>query len=194
LKSVRWGDVAEAKVKGWLVRVLKLRYLSGKKEQYTRLPIAAARKVNDILAAVIPASRAEMSSAQGMQSLCPDCRAGLTPRVYECVPCGLRFKTEKTLLNRALLIPGGGYFYAGMNLAGVLSFVGEGAFLLLVLLYAAMALHLVPAATSENGRLMETAELWTVAGFFLLIVAFHKLVEYRHGVRVIRTFLPEQKK
>jgi hypothetical protein len=194
LKSVRWGDVAEAKVKGWLVRVLKLRYLNGKKEQYTRLPMAAAKKVNDILSAVIPASRAEMSSAQGMQSLCPDCRAGLTARVYECAPCGLRFKTEKTLLSRTLLVPGGGYFYAGMSLAGVLSFVGEGAFLLLVLSYAAMALHLMPAATSESGRVMETAELWGAAGFLLLLVAFHKLIEYRHGVRVIRTFLPERKK
>jgi hypothetical protein len=193
LKSVRWGDVAEGRVKGWLVRVLDLRYLNGKKERYSRLPIGAAKKVNDILAAVIPASRSEMSSVQGVQSLCPDCRSGLTSGTYQCVQCGLKFKNEKTLLNRTLLIPGGGYFYAGMTLAGLLSFVGEGIFLLVGLLYAAMAVHLMDANRAENGRVMESAELWSLAGFLLLLIAFHKLIEYRHGLRVIPTFLPEAK-
>src|SRR5271154_4981560 len=78
LKSVRWGDLTDAKVKGWLVRVLGLRYASGKKERYSRLPIGTAKKVKDILAAVMPASRAEMTGAQGMQSLCPNCKAALT--------------------------------------------------------------------------------------------------------------------
>lgn len=191
LKSVRWGDVAEGEVKGWLARVLDLHCLSGKKERYSRLPMGTAKKVNDILAAVIPASRSEMSSAQGVQSLCPDCRSGLTSGTYQCMQCGLKFKNEKTLLNRTLLIPGGGYFYAGMSLAGLLSFVGEGIFLLVGLMYAAMAVHLMDANRAENGRVMGSAELWSLAGFLLLLVAFHKLIEYRHGLRVIRTFLPE---
>ncbi len=193
LKSVRWGDVAEGKVKGWLTRVLDLRYLNGKKERYSRLPMGAAKKVNDILAAVIPASRSEMSSAQGTQSLCPDCRSDLTSGTYQCVQCGLKFKNEKTLLNRTLLIPGGGYFYAGMSLAGLLSLVGEGIVLLVALMYTAMAAHLVPAGRTENGRVMESGELWILAGVFLALVAFHKLIEYRHGLRVIRTFLPKSK-
>ncbi len=193
LKSVRWGDLADAKVKGWLIRVLALRYLNGKKEHYARLPMGSAKKVKDILAAVMPASRAEMSSAQGMASLCPDCRAVLTTGSYQCPQCGLAFKTEKTLLQRTLMMPGGGYFYSGMTLAGVFSWVGEGVFLLLAIWYAAMALHLVAAEQTENGRVMNSGDLWAVAGVFLVFVALHKLVEYRHALRRIRTFLPAPK-
>jgi hypothetical protein len=193
LKSVRWGDLTSAKVKGWLVRILDLRYLNGRKERYARLPMGAAKKVKDILAAVMPASRAEMSGAQGMQSLCPDCRAALTAGNYQCLQCGLPFKTEKTLLQRTMMMPGGGYFYSGMTLAGVFSWLGEGVFLLLAIWYVAMAVHFVPAARSENGRVMTSGELWTVVCVFLVIVAIHKLVEYRHALRRIRTFLPIQK-
>jgi hypothetical protein len=194
LKSVRWGDVADVKVKGWLSRVLDLRYLNGKKERYSRLPMGAAKKVKDIVAAVVPASRSEMSGAQGMQSLCPDCRASLTPGTYQCPQCGLKFKSEKTLLKRTLLLPGVGYFYAGMGLAGVLSLLGEGIFLVTGLVFVAMALHLVGSTTAEDGHVMASAELWSTAAILLAIVAFHRLIEYRHGLRVIRTFLPEQKR
>ena len=34
LKSVRWGDITSAKVKGWINRVLELRYANGTKETY----------------------------------------------------------------------------------------------------------------------------------------------------------------
>jgi hypothetical protein len=193
LKSARWGDVTDAKVKGWLVRILDLRYLNGQKERYARLPMGSAKKVKDILAAVMPASRAEMTSVQGMASLCPDCRAVLTPGSYQCPQCGLPFKTEKTLLQRTLMMPGGGYFYSGMTLAGVFSWVGEGLFLLLAIWYAAMALRFLPAAQNEDGRIMNSGELWGVAGVFLVFVALHKLVEYRHALRRIRTFLPASK-
>jgi hypothetical protein len=193
LKSVRWGDLTSAKVKGWLVRILDLRYLNGQKERYARLPMGAAKKVKDILAAVMPASRAEMTSAQGIQSLCPDCRTVLTAGNYQCLQCSLPFKTERTLLQRTMMMPGGGYFYSGMTLAGVFSWIGEGLFLLLAIWYVAMALHLVPAAQNEDGRIMTSVELWSVAGVSLGVVAVHKLVEYRHALRRIRTFLPVQK-
>jgi len=192
LKIVRWGDLTDAKVKGWLVRVLELRYASGK-ERYSRLPFGAAKKVKDILAAVMPASRAEMTGAQGMQSLCPNCRAALTARSYQCLQCGLAFRDEKKLLQRTILVPGGGYFYSGMTLAGVFSWIGEGIFLLLTLWYFAMALNLVPPARNDDGRIMASGELWTVGGTCLIVVAIHKLVEYRHALRRIRSFLPVQK-
>jgi len=34
LKSVRWGDVSDARVKGWMGKVLDLKYASGKKDRY----------------------------------------------------------------------------------------------------------------------------------------------------------------
>ena len=67
----------------------------------------------------------------------------------------------------------------------------EGIVLLVGLMYAAMAAHLIPTSRAENGRIMESGELWTLAAVFLALVAFHRLIEYHHSLRVIRTFLPE---
>ena len=114
LRSVRWGDIAEARIKGWGSKVLALKYASGKKENYWRLRRRDAKKVKTLLEILIPASRGDMTAAQEMVALCPDCRARLTPEKYRCESCGLAFKDEKTLLRRTLLIPGGGYWYAGL--------------------------------------------------------------------------------
>ena len=191
LKSLRWGNVAEAKVKGWLVRVLDLKYLNGKKDRYTRVPVSGARKIKDILATVIPASRAEMSSAQGIQSLCPNCRTALTPGIYQCAQCGQKFKTEKILLKRTLLFPGGGYLYSGMTTAGIFSLVVGGILLLSDIWYLAMALHFLPPERA-NGAVMTAEESWTAVAVVLGLMAFHKWIEYRHAVRMIHAFLPEQ--
>ena len=34
LKSVRWGDLSDAKLKGWIGRVLDLKYANGEKDRY----------------------------------------------------------------------------------------------------------------------------------------------------------------
>src|SRR2546425_7974881 len=71
LKSVRWGNVAEAKVKGWIGRVLDLKYASGKKDRYWKVPGRDGRKIKDILAADLPAGRGATPPAQEMNSVCP---------------------------------------------------------------------------------------------------------------------------
>src|SRR5260370_13508245 len=96
LKSVRWGDVAEAKVKGWIGRVLDLKYASGKKDRYWRVPGRDGRKIKDIVAAVLPASRGETTPAQAIISLCPYCRNPLTPPNYRSEQFGLVFKRQNT--------------------------------------------------------------------------------------------------
>lgn len=73
LKSVRWGDVTSAKVKGWTNRLLELRYANGTKERYWRLPKKVGKKAQTILEAVLPPSRGEATAVQGFQSICPDC-------------------------------------------------------------------------------------------------------------------------
>lgn len=190
LKTARWGDISEAKTKGWLSRMLRLKYASGKKENYWRIQARDGKKVKDILAAVMPASRGEGTAALGMTSLCPDCRTVLTPGVYRCNQCGLPFRDEKTLLKWTLLVPGGGYIYAKIWLLGALGFVFEGAFLLVTLSFALMALGILPVATNQAGRTESRAELWVTTGFFLLFVGLQKLLEFHHSQRVIRNFRP----
>lgn len=190
LKSVRWPDLAEAKVKGWLSRVVDLKYANGKKDRYWRVQGKDGKKVKAILAAVMPASRSEAATAQGMISQCPDCRVTLTPQVYRCNSCGLVFKDEKTLLKRTLLIPGGGYLYSGFTVLGVLSLFFEGLLFIEFVLYALMAAGVLRPGRMQDGQHPDQEALWFTAGIFLLIIGFQKALEYLHGRRVIRTFLP----
>jgi hypothetical protein len=190
LKSVRWGDLLQAKTKGWINRLLELKYAKGTKERYWRLRRKDSQKAKVILEAVMPLSRGEATPAQGMEFLCPNCRAALTARTYQCASCGQKFKDEKTLLRWTLLIPGGGYLYSGLTFLGVMTFLTEGAFLLAVVYYALMALGLVAPETSANGRRMQAGELWTAVIVLAVFLGLNKAVEYLHSRRVIRKFLP----
>ena len=194
VKAVRWGDITEAKVKGWLNRKLQLRYANGTKESYWRLQRKDSLKIKAVLDAVIPQSRGQATPAQGFQSICPDCRAMLTAGKYECASCGLRFKDEKTLLKRTLLIPGGGYMYASMTLLGIVDFFTEGIFTVATIFSILMAIGIVAPDRDADGRLMQSGETLGVALFFLLLVGLHKGLEYIHCRRVIRTFLPWKKR
>ncbi|SRR6266446_2107884 len=193
LKSVRWGDLSDAKVKGLISKVLDLKYANGKKDRYWRVRGKDGKKVKAILAVVMPASRAEATTAQGIVSSCPDCRAVLTQKVYHCHGCGLTFKDEKTLLKRTILIPGGGYLYAGFTVLGILSLIFEGLFLIEAILYVLMAAGVMRPGRMQDGSFPSQADLWTTAGIFLLIMGLRKLLEYVHGRRIIRTFLPLSK-
>jgi len=194
VKAVRWGDIKEAKVKGWLNRMLQLRYANGTSERYWRLQKKDSLKIKSVLDAVIPQSRGQVTAAQGFQSICPDCRAVLTAGKYECASCGLRFKDEKTLLIRTILIPGGGYMYASMTLLGVLNFFTEGLFTVAAISSILMAVGIVAPERDADGRLMQSGETLTVALVFLVLVGLHKGLEYIHGRRAIRTFVPWKKR
>lgn len=194
VKAVCWGDITEARVKGWLNRKLQLRYANGTKESYWRFPKKDSVKIKAVLEAVIPQSRGEATAVQGFQSICPDCRAVLTAGKYECASCGLRFKDEKTLLKRTLLIPGGGYMYASMTLLGVLNFFTEGIFTVAAIFSILMAIGIVAPGTDADGRPTQSGEMLPAAVFFLVLVALHKGLEYIHGRRAIRTFLPWKKR
>jgi len=193
LRSVRWGDIAEAKIKGWGSKVFALKYASAKKENYWRLRRRDAKKVKTLLEILIPASRGEMTAAQEMVALCPDCRARLTPGSYRCESCRLAFKDEKTLLLRTLLIPGGGYWYAGLWPLGVMSFFGEGVLTLFLITGILLATGIVTSEAKPGSAPSSSAEFWTAAATFALLLALEKALAYIHTRRVIRTFLPLQK-
>jgi hypothetical protein len=121
LRSARWGDVEEsqARVTGLFRGTLTVKYRDGLSETYWHIPKPSAEKLQILLAVLVPASRGEMSAAKGMASFCPRCFAQLSPGFYECPNCQLRFKDEKGALLHGLLIPGGAYFYSGLNLLGI---------------------------------------------------------------------------
>jgi len=119
LRSARWGDIKEAHTTGFRYGKLHLEYASGAKEVYWRIHKDAAKKIEFLLRVLVLASAGDTSRAVSMVSLCPECLAELQRGVYACPVCGLKFKDERTVLVHALLIPGGAYFYTGLNLWGV---------------------------------------------------------------------------
>jgi hypothetical protein len=118
VRAARWADIKEGHVTGLLHGILHLEYRQGLKESYWRIPKSAAKKVQLLLDVLLPASVSDAPVGPAMVSFCPDCFNPLTPDVYRCTHCGLKFKDGKTLLLHALL-PGGPYFYIGLDLWGV---------------------------------------------------------------------------
>ena len=189
VKTAAYGDIQAAKPGGFLSGVLWLTYKSGKKEKYWGMRRADSKKMKPLFEALLPAFAAAPTPAAGMVSLCPDCLAPLTERVYQCGHCGLVFKDESTMLRRALLIPGGGYFYCGQTLLGVLDLFAE-AWLILVLVVCALGAVATwgkpaptnPDATDATGYLI-------LAIFMAFVLGLKKLLTIHHSRRFVRDFI-----
>jgi len=186
-----WGDVAEAKVKGWLSRTLLLKYRDGRKERYWHVRSQAAKKMKLLLPVLLDAGAGETTAAQGMVSLCPDCCQVLQPRVYECGQCRLPFKDEKTLLWRNYLLPGGGYLYTGWGVPGVLHAIVDCFLILDIVLFGLYALRVVAPPAPKPGQIPTTAEsaVFTV-GFLVLVFLFENTIAWIHNRRLVREFIP----
>jgi hypothetical protein len=170
LRSLQWGDVEQAQVKGWLSRTLEF--------------------IKVLLESVYSAGARESTAAQGIVSLCPNCLSPLTPGVYKCNACALVFKDERTMVRRSLLIPGGGYYYVGHRFLGIGAFIAE-AYLLLVTVFSLFLAFTTPAPPSgaDQGINGPTVRL-TVAVFSGGFLAIEKWLTVRHCRRLIRDFIP----
>jgi hypothetical protein len=135
VRAVQWSDLQEVKPKGLCARNVRFQFRNGTKTTYTNFRRADAKKIAAIALALIPAALGEQTSTQGLVQLCPDCRNVLTPGQYSCSGYGLIFKNEKSMVIRSILLPGGGYFYAGHPLVGMIPAVVEGLLVLEILLF-----------------------------------------------------------
>lgn len=192
LRSVRWGDVAEAKIGGFLLRrTLELRYRNGKKDLYWGLRGDDGKKIKVLLAVLLPVAAGEASAAQEMIPLCPNCHAALTAGVYRCGQCFLDFKDETTMVRRSLFFPGGGYFYTGNRFLGVLDFVVEGYLSLLVLVLLLYWLGLYSGMPPDPGEeRLERASALISACLFGVFLAIEKYMTIHHCRRFVREFIP----
>lgn len=184
VRSVSYGDIQEARVKGWLSPTLHLRYRDGRKETYWGLERRDSKKIQQMLAELLPAGASEATARAAIVSLCPECRTALTPGTYACGNCGLQFKDEKTMTWRSLVIPGGGYFYTGYWFLGVCDFFVEAVLLLAVLFGALELAGVSPPPPDEQP--ITAVGLAFIAG--LLVV--EKLLTVHHCRRFVRGFIP----
>lgn len=189
-RAARWGDMEAAKVNGLLSPKLHIKYRGGKKETYWRLRINDARKIPLLLEALLPNAAGETSPALSIISLCPECRATLTPGVYECPTCQLKFKDEKTALRRSLLIPGGGFYYTGHLVLGAAHSLADLILLFYAVIWVLVALGIVRPPPGPSGTPTDRLAAFVVLIFLAILLALHKWVVVRVSRNLIRTFIP----
>jgi hypothetical protein len=186
VRAVAWGDIAEAKVSGWLNPSVELKYRNGKKEKFWKFRGEDAKKIRLLAETILPGAASENTAAQGITSLCPRCFATLTPDIYQCAQCRLLFKDKATALRRSLLIPGGGYFYTGHIFLGISDAIVEGFLTLMILL---LLLEIAGVTHAPPG---EPPADWGMVIFFLILLGIEKLFTVYHANRFIRDYIPAE--
>ena len=190
LCSLAWGDVGTWHVKGWISRVLVVEGRSGHTDKYWRLRRTDARKIRGILDVIMRAAAGCGTPFQSAVSLCPSCVKPLDSGVYQCINCGQIFKDESKLWWRTILIPGGGYFYTGQTVAGIMHFIGE-LYLIVVLLVSVHFFLSTTSLSASGGGLTHSAEdyLAVMIGIAALLM-LEKSGTIFHCRKVVRRFVP----
>jgi len=133
ISTVEWAEVAQADQKGWVLPYVVLVNQREIKEKFWQLRRCDAAKIKLLLTVFGPSGPLAIPPTAGaFYSLCPRCLAALESGVYQCSGCGTVFKDEKSLVIRALLIPGGAYFYVGNYIPGIVSGLIETSGLIIV--------------------------------------------------------------
>jgi hypothetical protein len=88
--QILYGDIAEAKVRGFLGRVLTLKYKSGKKESFNYVQSHEFKKLRAILPSLV--KEGQPSEAGERHHLCPRCRqdSGRRGLAVQTVTCSSR--------------------------------------------------------------------------------------------------------
>jgi hypothetical protein len=190
IRSARWGDMEEAKVKGLLSAKLRIKYRDGKKEIYWRMRSDDGKKIQLLLEVLLPTAAGETSPALSMTSVCPDCRSALTPGLYECPQCRLKFKDERTALRRSLLIPGGGFFYTGHTLLGMAHCLVDLVLLFYLAISVLVALGAVQPEPTPGGAPQDRFAALVVVAFLAILLGLHKWITTRISRNLIRNYIP----
>jgi len=176
LSQIRYGDIEEFKLSGFLGRVLKIEYKSGKKEKFYYIKSREFKKLKTIEPLFI---KDQPSLAGERHFLCPRCSTPLLKNIFSCPNCHLKFKNMKDAIKLSLLFPGGGYFYTGHPVLGVMDAITEGILLL------GLIAHLFTA--------FNTMESWGFALLFAAILFYEKWITIYHAKHYISEYIPKDK-
>jgi hypothetical protein len=183
IQTVRWGDIVSATGGGFLSRNLTVKFRNGETRQYWRFGWGDLKKVRQVIDGLRAHATGDAAAAGGMVSLCPNCLAALAARNYKCQSCGVEFKDEKTLLKRALVIPGGASLYVGANGLGALRAVFEAIVTLGILV------SLVGLISAPRGSTAESA-LGSSLVMECAVLFVDKILAYYLALPQVRDFIP----
>jgi hypothetical protein len=181
--TARWGDVEKATVGGFVSRYLTLKFRDGESRQYWRFGWGDLKKVRIVIEALRAQTTGESTAAGRAVSLCPNCLATLAPRTYKCPSCNVEFKDEKTLLQRALVVPGGASLYVGANGLGMLRAAFESLITISILI-SLFELTRAPRGSEREAALMSSILIECAVLFA------DKLMAYYLALPQIRDFIP----
>jgi len=176
VSQIRYGDIEEFKLSGFLGRVLKIEYKSGKKEKFYYVKSREFKKLKTLEHLFM---KDQPSHVRERHFLCPRCITPLVKDVFSCPNCRLEFKNMNDAIRISILFPGGGYFYTGHLFLGILDAITEGAFLLELIVSLFKALI--------------TMESWGSVLLFAILLFFEKLITIYHAKGYISEYIPIDK-
>ncbi len=190
VRSIRFGDLAEGQVKGFLSHYLRLQYADGRKEKYWGLRGADAKKLRLILAAAMPGRSGEATAARGPVSLCPTCSAALEAGMENCRQCGQFFASEKEMWKRSILFPGGGYFYTGQTGLGILDAFAESMLIGILAVMLLIAAGVPDFTAGDLDPYLSQGTAAGTAGLVAVLLVLEKSITGYHGRHLVHDFLP----
>jgi hypothetical protein len=173
VSQIRYGDIEEFKLSGFLGRVLKIEYKSGKKEKFYYIKSREFKKLKTLQQLFI---KSQSSNVGERHFLCPRCVTPLVKDIFSCPNCHLEFKNAKDAIRLSILLPGGGYFYTRHPLLGIMDAITEG--LLIIFLLANVV------------GTLRRIELWGPVLFVAILLFFEKLITIYHAKHYISEYLP----
>jgi tetratricopeptide (TPR) repeat protein len=177
VSQIRYGDIEDLRLSGFLGRVLKIEYKSGKKETFYYIESREYKKLKTLQFQFTEGH--QPSKAMERHFLCPKCITPLQKNIFSCPNCHLEFKNVKDAIRLSIIFPGGGYFYAGHPVLGIMDAITEG-----ILLIALIA-KLLDA--------FKGLESWISVLFIAVLLFIEKLITIYHVKHYISEYIPVDK-
>ena len=176
LSQIYYAGCQSIELKGGTLTVQYAKF--GKMEKFKAIALSERKKIRALLKRK-PVSGTQNTVGERLH-LCPQCTRLLTAAKYVCESCGLKFKNKILAYILAILFPGGGYFYTGNYLIGLLNAIVE----IFLLAYIAVILQDVHNKVEGNmGKML-------VLGAIFVAV---KVISVIHSTHFINEFIPRKK-
>lgn len=176
IAQIKYGDIEKYKTRSFLSGAVTFNYKNGKKETFSYLTGANAKKIDLIIPSLISSN--VQSEVQQRQYLCPRCTNAIPPGQYTCSSCNMKFKDIATARKRALIYPGGGYFYTGHPFLGIANAFVE---VMLIIFIIASIKELITENNEES--------LPATIGFAILLILAKSIDIYLAG-RYVNDYIP----
>jgi len=178
--QIRYGDVDMIKPSTWMGRKFMVKYKNGSKETF--LYVKESRKLKAVLSLLQIQGQPE-TLLRVRHHLCPKCTAPLNPGIYSCAKCGLEFKNERKAKTLSILLPGGGYFYAGHHFLGMGDAIVEGILLFFV----------ISSLVSLLFGTVDPVNTGVILVIFGVLLVYEKLITIYHARHYVKEYIPLEK-